>query len=69
MAPPLVGVALKVTDVPAQMAPEGVAAMAALTVKFGLTVIVTISEVAGLPDVQVSLEVRIHLTWSPVNGV
>ena len=55
--PPLVGVAVKTTEVPAQIAPDGEAAMLTLTGSIGLTVMVTVLEVAGDPDLQVSLEV------------
>jgi hypothetical protein len=58
VVPPLVGVAVKVTEVPAQIAPEGTAAMLTLAVNTGLTVIVMPLEVAGDPAKQgVALEV------------
>ena len=49
MVPPLVGVAVKVTEVPAQIAPEGTAAILTLAGSFGLTTIVTVFDVAGEP--------------------
>ena len=45
----LFAVAVKVTDVPEQTAPAGEAARETVDVRFGLTVIVTVFEVAGLP--------------------
>ena len=53
MVPPLVGVAVNFTEVPAQMAPDGTAAMVTLAGRFGLTVIVIPSDVAGEPVRQV----------------
>jgi hypothetical protein len=53
----LVGVAVKVTDVPAQTAPEGTAAMLTLAGRIGLTTIVIVFDVAGLPVAQVKVEV------------
>ena len=47
MAPPFVGVAVKVTEVPAQIAPAGTAAMLTLAGRFGLTSMVIPEEVAG----------------------
>ena len=57
MVPPLVGVAVKVTEVPAQMVPDGTAAILTLAVNIGFTVIVIPLEVAGLPVAHVALEV------------
>ena len=45
----MVGVAVKVTEVPAQIAPAGTAAMLTLAVNTGFTVIVMPDEVAGEP--------------------
>jgi hypothetical protein len=53
----LVGVAVKVTEVPAQIAPEGTAAILTLAGRFGLTVIVIVFDVAGLPVAQVAFDV------------
>jgi len=67
VAPPLTGVTVKVTEMPAQ---TGLAdgAIETLTGKFGLTVIVTALEVAGLPVTQERLDVIITYTWSPLTG-
>ena len=67
MVPPLVGVAVKVTEVPAQTE-LAEAAIETLTGKFGLTVMVTTLEVAGLPVAQVALEVKIQVTASLFRG-
>ena len=60
-APPLVGVAVKVTLVPAQtgLAEEP---MDTLTGRIGFTAMVMILEVAGLPDLHKRLEVRTQVT-------
>ena len=60
--PPCVGVAVKVTDVPAHTGfAEG--DTVTLTGRFGLTIIVIVLDVAGLLEMQtVSEEVRIQLT-------
>jgi len=55
---------VKVTDVPEQTGLDE-AAIDTLTGRFGLTVIVTVLEVAGLPVTHVALEVRIQVTLSP----
>jgi hypothetical protein len=65
--PPLTGVGVKVTEVPAQTG-FAEAAMETLTGWFGFTVMVTVLEVAGFPVVQVRLDVIIAYTWSPVTG-
>jgi hypothetical protein len=62
--PPFVGVAVNVTDVPAQMAPDGDAAMVTPGVTFALTVIVIGVLVAVGVVVQEALLVMITLTWS-----
>jgi hypothetical protein len=59
-----VGVAVKVTDVPEQTG-LAEAAIDTLAGRFGLTVIVTSLDVAGLPAGQVAFEVRIQVTLSP----
>ena len=59
---------MKVTEVPAQTG-FALAAMETLTGSSGSTVMVTWLEVAGLPEAQVSLEVRITVTSSPLAGV
>jgi hypothetical protein len=53
----LVGDAVKVTDVPAQMAPDGDAAMVTLAGSNGFTVMVIALDVAGLPVAQVAVDV------------
>ena len=68
MAPPLVGVAVKVTAVPAQIV-VAVAAILMLTGKFGLTVIVIPGLVAGLLVVQIALEVNTTVTICPFVNV
>ena len=67
VVPPLVGVAVKVTDVPAQ---TGLAdgATDTLTGSSGFTIIVRVFEVAGLPVGQVALEVRVQVTRSLFAG-
>jgi hypothetical protein len=59
--PPFVGVAVKVTAVPAQ---AGLAdgAMLTLAERIGFTVNVIVLEVAGEPEAHVSLEVIMHFT-------
>jgi hypothetical protein len=63
-APPLVGVAVKVTLVPAQIAPDGTAAALTLAVTFGLTVIVIPDDVAGEPETHAAFEVISTVTTS-----
>jgi hypothetical protein len=53
----LIGVAVKVTDVPAQIAPDGEAEILTLAGNKGFTVIVIILDVAGLPVAQVAVDV------------
>ena len=61
----MVGVAVNVTLVPAQMAPDGTAAILTLAGKFGFTVIVMVLEVAGFPVKHgVALEVMMTLIAS-----
>ena len=62
--PPFVGVAVKVTLVPEQIAPAGTDAMLTLTGKFGFTVMLIAFEVAGLPVGQVAFDVSIQVTIS-----
>ena len=66
MVPPLVGVAVKVTEVPAQIAPEGTAAILTLAGRLGLTTIVIVFDVAGLPVTQVNVEVITTEIASPL---
>ena len=60
----MVGVAVNVTLVPAQIVEEGLAAMLTLTGKFGFTVIVMLLDVAGFPVAQVALDVSTQVTTS-----
>jgi hypothetical protein len=65
--PPLVGVAVNVTEVPVQ---TGLAdgETATLTGEAGLTVMVKVLDVAGLPDLHVRLDAMITYTWSALTG-
>jgi hypothetical protein len=67
VVPPLVGVAVNVTDVPEH---TGFAdtAIEILTGRFGFTVILTVFEVAGFPVGQVALEVRTQEIASLLTG-
>jgi hypothetical protein len=68
VVPPLVGVAVNVTDVPAHTGlAEG--EMETLTGNNGLTVIVTEFEVAGFPEGHPIFEVRTQVTTSLFNGI
>jgi hypothetical protein len=69
VVPPFAGVAVKVTDVPAHMAPEGEAAMVTPGVTVAVTVIVTGALVAVGVVVHVALLVMITLTWSLFTSV
>jgi hypothetical protein len=62
----LVGVAVNVTKVPAQIAPDGVDAILTLTGRFGLTISVMAFDVAGFPVAHVALEVSWQVTRSPL---
>ena len=68
MDPPLVGVAVKVTEVPAQTG-FAEAATDTFTGSSGFTVMVMIFEVAGLPLGQVALEVKTQVIASLFTGV
>ena len=61
----MVGVAVNVTPVPVQIV-VALAAMLTLTGKFGFTVIVMLLDVAGLPLVQVALDVNTQVTVLPL---
>ena len=63
----MVGVAVKVTKVPAQTL-LAEAAIDKLTGSKGFTVMVTVLEVAGFPVVQVALEVTTQLIVLPLAG-
>lgn len=56
------------TEVPAQTG-FAVAAMPTLTGRFAVTVIVTVLEVAGLPETQLEFEVITQVTRSPLFSV
>ena len=61
----MVGVAVNVTFIPAQIVLEGHAEIVTLTGRFGFTVIVMVFDVAGFPVAQVALDVRTHVTNCP----
>ncbi len=61
----MVGVAVKVTLVPAQMV-VALAATLTLTAEFGVTVMAIAFEVAGLPVAHPSLDVITQVTDCPV---
>ena len=60
----MVGVAVKVTEVPAQIV-FSEAATEMFTGKFGFTVMATALDVAGLPVAQVAFEVNTQVTMFP----
>ena len=66
--PPLVGVAVNITDVPEQTG-FAEAVMATLTAETGLTAMVIVFDVAGFPDGQPMFDVRTQLTVFPLTGV
>ena len=59
----------KVTLVPGQILPDGIAAILTTAGKFGFTVIVTVFEVVGEPVAQARLDVMIHVTASLLENV
>ena len=59
---------MNVTEVPAQTG-FAEAAIVTLTVRIGLTVIVTVFDVAGFPDGQVALEVSKQVIASAFAGI
>jgi hypothetical protein len=65
----LVGVAVKVTLVPAQIAPAGTAAMDTLGTAMGFTVMVMAFEVTGFGCGQTAFEVITTLMASPFINV
>ena len=65
----MVGDAVKVTLVPEQMAPDGLAAMLTLAATFGFTVMMIELEVAGLPVTQVAFEFITHFIVSEFDSV
>jgi hypothetical protein len=62
-------VAVKVTELPAQIAPEGDADILTLTGSTGFTVMVIGLDVAGLPIAQVKDDVKTTLTISLFESV
>jgi hypothetical protein len=64
----LTAIAVKVTEVPEQTVVAD-ADTETLTGRTGLTVIVTVPEVAGLPEAQVALEVNSHAIISLLAGI
>ena len=67
--PPLVGVAVNVTLVPAQTGPDGEAEMLTLAGNSGLTVMVMPGLVAGLPVAQIAFDVICTVITSPFANV
>jgi hypothetical protein len=65
VVPPFAGTAVNVTLVPAQMAPDGFAEITTLTGNSGLTDMVMVFEVAGLPEGQMEFEVKTQVTVFP----
>ena len=63
------GEAVKVTEVPLQMLPEALEAIATAGVTELLTLIVTVLEVAVDEDAHAALEVMTHETTSPLANV
>ena len=57
---------MKVTEIPAQIAPEGTADILTLADRFGLTIIVIVFDVAGLPVAQGAVEVIATVIASPL---
>lgn len=68
MVPPFTVVAVKLTMLPSQTAPEGEAAKLTLTGTVGVMFIVIVLEVAGDPVAQGAVAVMMQLTWSPVES-
>ena len=66
--PPLFGVAVKVTELPAQKGFED-DIMDTVTGRLGLTVIVTGAEAAGLFTAHVAFELTVQVTPSPFKGI
>ena len=66
--PPFEGVAVNVTEVPAQTG-FAEAAIETLTCSIGFTVMVTVFDVAGFPEEHVALEVSWHVIASPAKGI
>lgn len=58
----MTGVAVKITVVPVQIAPVGVAAMDTLAARVFTTVMVRVFEVAVVPEEQAAFEVTVQVT-------
>jgi hypothetical protein len=69
VSPPFTGVAVNVTEVPVQIGSAGRAEILTLTGTVGVTDIVTILEVAGLPVTQGAVEVIVTVTASLLTSV
>ena len=67
--PPLVGVAVNVTLVPAHIEPTGLCAMFTLAVPPVFTINVILFDVAGEPVTQDAFEVIIHVITFPFASV
>ena len=65
----MTGVAVKVTEVPAQTVPEGFTTIETLAGMLELMVIVMELEIAGLPVAQVKFDVSVQLIKSPFVGI
>ena len=63
----MTGVAVKVTEVPAQIG-LALVAIDTLTGRGGFTVMVTVFDVAGFPVAQVALLVKTQVIASPLDG-
>ena len=64
----MVGVAVKVTEVPSQTG-LAEAAIETLTARLGLTLMVNKADMAGLPTAQVALDVNVQDTASVFAGI
>jgi hypothetical protein len=65
LLPPFTGDGVKVTLVPAHMAPGGTAEMLTLTGRLGFTFMVIWADVAGFPVVQVNEDVSVQVITFP----
>ena len=63
--PPLVGVAVNVTPVPAQIAPKGLAEMLTLATNIGLTIMFIEFDVSGEPVTQGALLAMMRVIVAP----
>ena len=64
----MVGVAVKVTEFPTHIVLAD-ADIDTLADRFGLTIMVTVFDVAGLPVEQITFDVMTHVIWSPLARV